>query len=115
MLTVICGLFAGIMGGMGIGGGTVLIPALTLILGVEQKTAQLINLLCFLPTAVSALYEHRKNNRIETGVLKILIISGIIGCAAGAFAAVRADNALLKRCFGAFLVTMGIRELRQKQ
>ena len=114
MLTAVFGFLSGMAGGMGIGGGALLIPALTLALGFEQKTAQLINLVCFLPAAVAALYEHKRNNRIETGILKFLIGFGLLGCVFGALAAVKADNSLLRRCFGAFLVLMGIREVRQK-
>ena len=114
-MLILFGFLSGVIGGMGIGGGTVLIPALTLLLGFEQKTAQLINLLCFMPTAAAALYDHKKNNRLETGMLKYMIVFGIIGCIAGAVIAVKTDNEILKRFFGAFRVIMGIREIRQTE
>ena len=43
-------LISGIIGGMGRGGGTLLIPILTIFLSFEQKSAQAINLLVFIPT-----------------------------------------------------------------
>lgn len=43
---------AGLLGGMGMGGGTILIPALTIFLGVEQHAAQAANLIAFLPMAL---------------------------------------------------------------
>ena len=47
------------LGGMGMGGGTVLIPALTVILGVEQHVAQATNLIAFLPMALFTLKIHK--------------------------------------------------------
>ena len=53
MILILIGLISGIISGMGIGGGTILIPALTIILSMEQNTAQAINLIYFIPTAVT--------------------------------------------------------------
>ena len=99
---------------MGIGGGAILIPFLTLILNMPQKQAQVINLIYFIPTAVTALIGHIKNKRIEKTFLPYMITFGLAGAAVGSFAALRLSNAILKKFFGIFLVFMGIRELRQK-
>lgn len=48
------GLAAGVLAGMGMGGGTLLIPLLTLALGVGQQEAQGVNMLAFLPGAILA-------------------------------------------------------------
>ena len=53
LLPFLCGLGAGILSAWGVGGGTLLLLVMTLFLGVEQTTAQGINLLFFLPTAAS--------------------------------------------------------------
>lgn len=45
---------------MGMGGGTLLIPALTLLMGIPQRQAQGVNMLSFLPAAAVALYIHKK-------------------------------------------------------
>lgn len=50
---------------MGIGGGTILIPIMTIFLGFDQKTAQAVNLIYFIPTAITALTIHIKNKQIE--------------------------------------------------
>ena len=55
------GFLGGVLGGMGMGGGTVLIPLLTVFLNVGQKTAQAINLIAFSPMAAVALFVHFKN------------------------------------------------------
>ena len=54
-LPFLCGLGAGLISAWGVGGGTLLLLVMTLLLDVEQRTAQGINLLFFLPTALSAL------------------------------------------------------------
>ena len=54
------GLAAGVLAGMGMGGGTLLIPLLTLALGVGQQEAQGVNMLAFLPGAILALWVHKR-------------------------------------------------------
>lgn len=108
---VLAGLLSGIISGMGIGGGTILIPALTIIFNIPQKTAQSINLIYFIPTAIIALRTHIKNKRVDMNVTKGIIIFGLIGAIIGSFIALRLDNNILKRLFGIFLLLMGIREL----
>ena len=58
LLPLLCGLGTGILSAWGVGGGTLLLLIMTLFLGVDQRSAQGINLLFFLPTAASALYCH---------------------------------------------------------
>ena len=55
LIPLLCGLGASIISAWGVGGGTLLLLVMTLFLGVDQRTAQGINLLFFLPTAISAL------------------------------------------------------------
>lgn len=54
------GVFGGVLGGMGMGGGTVLIPLLTLFCGVPQHMAQSVNLFTFLPMSLLSLRVHAK-------------------------------------------------------
>ena len=55
LIPLACGLGAGILSAWGVGGGTLLLLVMTLLLGVDQRTAQAVNLVFFLPTAASAL------------------------------------------------------------
>lgn len=110
MLEALLGFIAGTVSGMGMGGGTILIPGLVLIAGIEQKTAQGINLLYFLPSAVSALVLHIKNKQVKTKSIIFLIIGGLIGASIGSILAVRIENDLLKKIFAVFLIVMGIYE-----
>lgn len=70
VLPFLCGLGAAVISAWGVGGGTLLLLVMTLFLGVDQRTAQGINLLFFLPTALSALLCHRKNGCLDTPTLR---------------------------------------------
>lgn len=107
----ITGLLSGIIGGMGIGGGTVLIPVLSLLFDMPQKTVQSINLIYFIPTACVALVTHIKADRVEKRTVRSIIPLGIVGAAAGSLLALGLDNGLLRTMFGWFLLLMGIREV----
>ncbi|QSZ26741.1 sulfite exporter TauE/SafE family protein [Aceticella autotrophica] len=115
MKNIIIGLLSGIISGMGIGGGTLLIPLLTIFQGIEQHVAQGANLLSFVPTAFIALIYHIKNKNIKTDIILYIIISGLIGSFIGSFISVLINSTLLKKMFAAFLLLMGIYELLSKE
>ena len=96
---VVVGVLAGIVSGMGIGGGTILIPALLFLQDMNQQQAQGINLIYFVPTAVIALITHIKNKNIEVKAVKSIVLTGLIGAAIGAFLAVKMDATLLRKFF----------------
>lgn len=109
------GFCAGIISGMGIGGGTILIPALLFFTDLTQQQAQGVNLLYFIPTAIVALFTHRKQGNLSGRVAKPLALLGLAGAAAGAWLAVSLESALLRKCFGGFLFCMGLSELCKKK
>lgn len=111
---ILIGFFSGIISGMGIGGGTILIPALIFLQDIGQKEAQMVNLLYFVPTALIALYFHNKNKNIETKIIKPIILWGLLGAFAGAFLAVQMEADNLRKFFGVFLFCMGVSEFFKK-
>lgn len=111
MVIGIIGFISGIISGMGIGGGAVLIPALTLIGGVNQQTAQGINLVYFLPTAAASLAVHIKNKNAELKTAAVIGLSGLIGAVGGTLTAVRISDGLLRKLFAVFLLVIGIYEI----
>ena len=112
MMAVLIGFFSGIISGMGVGGGMILIPALTVLLGVGQHTAQTINLVYFVPTAIVALFVHIKNKNVVFSALP-MIVTGIPCSLLGAYIAVRLSSSLLSKCFAVFIFICGARELMQ--
>ena len=111
MIIILIGLFAGIISGMGIGGGMILIPALRLFTDVTQKASQCVNLFYFIPTAVSALFIHIKNKNVSFKILLPLLLCGVAFSFLGSFLAVRIGENFLGKLFAAFILIAGIREL----
>ena len=93
LFPALCGLLTGILSSWGVGGGTLLLLCMTLFFGVEQRTAQAINLLYFLPTAGISLFAHCKNGYLDKAVLRAAIPTGTL-CA---LAAVFDDNGRQQR------------------
>ena len=108
ILLVLAGIAAGALGGMGMGGGTILIPVLTIFFDVEQKQAQAINLVAFIPMAIASLIVHVKNKRVETkGILWIIIPATVLSLA-GSMLAQAINGEILKRIFGGFLLLLSV-------
>ena len=113
LLPLAVGFGTGILSAWGVGGGTLLLLIMTLFLGVDQVTAQGINLLYFLPTAGVSLFFHRKNGLLDKNTLKKAIPPGIASAAAAAFLATAVDVEILRKPFGIFLLCNGVMMLRQ--
>lgn len=115
MLLFIIGLCSGIISGMGIGGGTILIPSLIFLAGLNQHAAQGVNLASFIPTAIVAIIIHTKNKHIKFKLALHLTLAGLIGAAAGSMAAAAMPPDMLRKLFGLFFLAMGVYELVRKE
>ena len=114
LLPILCGLSTGILSAWGVGGGTLLLLCMTLFLGVEQREAQAINLLFFLPTAAASLIFHVKGKQVRWRAAVPAILAGLVTAAVGAWVASVLEARLLRKVFGAFLLVVGVLELRKK-
>ncbi|MBR2052617.1 MAG: sulfite exporter TauE/SafE family protein [Clostridia bacterium] len=108
VLYIIFGVLAGVFGGMGLGGGTVLIPLLTIFLSVNQKLAQGYNLLTFLIMAVVAIIIHAKNKLIDLKSIIWIVVFGAVFCVGGALLTTIVDTKILKIIFAIFLILLSI-------
>ena len=111
LLAAAAGLICGVLSGFGIGGGSLLMVWMTAVLSMEQKTAQGVNLLYFLPTAAAALIFHAKNRMVEWRAVIPAAIAGCCTAAIGALLAARLEMALLRKLFGGFLILVGVSEI----
>ena len=105
---VVAGALSGVLGGMGMGGGTVLIPLLSIFYSVGQHSAQGANLVSFIPMSIVALIIHFKNKLIKFKDLTKIILPGVIACFVGCFISKQISGELLKRIFGGFLIVLSI-------
>lgn len=115
MWVALVGFCSGIISGMGIGGGTILIPALLFLTDITQQQAQGVNLIYFIPTAVTALITHQKKGNLDWKTAKPIAVLGLAGAAAGAFLAVSLESEVLRKVFGGFLFLMGLSEIFKKK
>lgn len=104
----LCGIVGGILGGMGMGGGTLLIPLLTLFFQVPQAVAQGVNLLSFLPMSLIALKIHAQDGRLETRGIFYIVLPALFFSGALAFVAGALPSAVLRRGFGFFLIVLSL-------
>ena len=111
MVEIGIGIISGIVSGIGMGGGTILIFLLGVIIGLEHHVAQASNLLFFVPTSFSAIMVNIKNKNIDFKLAKIVIIFGVIGAIIGAKLAVLTNVKDLKKYFGIFLLVIAIHEI----
>ncbi|MCI1931715.1 MAG: TSUP family transporter [Clostridia bacterium] len=110
MIMFLAGLFSGVLGGMGIGGGVLLIPALDFFTELTQQQIQGINLIYFIPSAFVAVIIHKKKGNIQTKKIKPLIIAAVIASIIGAIIALSIQSGTLKKLFAVFLLIMGVYE-----
>ena len=113
MLLTIIGFFAGIIGGMGMGGGTILIPALILFAHIDPKIAQSINLLSSIPMTIFALVIHIKSKNVIFSLVIPIAIFGVLGAICGSFMANYLSSQILKKVFGIFLLIIGCIEMKK--
>ena len=101
--------FAAVMfAGMGMGGGTVLIPILTMFCGVPQHLAQSVNLLSFLPMAAVSLRVHAGNGLLDTKNILWMIVPATLLSALGGILVQGVAAGTLRVGFGAFLCLLSV-------
>ena len=109
-LLILFGFLSGIIGGMGMGGGTLLVPLLS-FLDLVQKTIQAINLVSFVPMCCVALGFHAHNKLIKPKHIWWIVVPAVLAAVGGAFCAGIADNKILRLCFAVFLIAVGVWQL----
>ena len=108
---ILVGIAGGVMGGMGMGGGTLLIPLLTIFCGIEQHVAQAINLVAFVPMSIVAIIIHLKNKLIDFKLVPLVALPAVAVSVPAAILAKKIAAGSLKRYFGIFLIVLGIYQL----
>ena len=76
-IAVIAGIALGFLAGLGIGGGSLLIIWLTVVVGIDPQTARSINLLFFIPSAVIVCIHRHRDGTLK---LRPLLPAMIAGC-----------------------------------
>jgi uncharacterized protein len=107
------GLFTGVAAGLlGVGGGTLMVPFLTLAVGLSQHAAEATSLVVVLPTAIAASVELRRRGVGDLGVSLRFGVVGAVGATGGALLALALPAATLRVVFAIFLALVGLRLVR---
>jgi uncharacterized membrane protein YfcA len=109
---VAVGALTGVVAGiLGVGGGILMVPFLTLAIGIPQHAAEGTSLLVILPTAIAASVAlHRRGiGDLRAGLA--LGSLGAAGAAAGALIALALPGHVLRILFAVFLLIVGARLL----
>ena len=102
------GVLSGVFAGMGMGGGTFLIPLLTILMKVNQQVAQCVNLLVFIPLAIVVLIIYSKQKLLKLKGVFWLVVPATIVSILGSLLAIDIRGKTLKIIFGIFLILVGI-------
>jgi len=113
--TILIATALGFLAGLGVGGGSLLVLWVTLVMNIEPASARLLNLLFFIPSAVIATLFHRKQGRVNFKKILPAIIGGCIAAAVFSVVGKQLDAGLIKKLFGVLLLFTGIRELFYKK
>ena len=99
----------GILTGMGIGGGSLLLLYLTLVLSMDLPTARSISLLFFFPASLLSCFLRRKE--IPWKALMPAVVSGSLSALIFSLLSARLDESLLRIPLGLLFLFLGFREL----
>lgn len=115
IIALLAGLFSGIIASMGMGGGAVLLIYLNLFTEYRNLTAQGINLIFFIPTAIISLIIYIKNKEIKFKKVIPVAAFGIAGSALGLYLTSVISAEILTKFFACFLIIIGIKEFFAKK
>ena len=104
----------GFLSGLGIGGGSLLILWLTIVLEVPQQIARGINLLFFIPSALAACFFRWKQGVLDGKTILPAILAGCLSAVLFSWLGTMLETQWLKKLFGGILIATGLRELLYK-
>ncbi|MBE7001776.1 MAG: sulfite exporter TauE/SafE family protein [Ruminococcaceae bacterium] len=104
----------GFLAGLGVGGGSLLMLWLTMVVGMEYPQARIINLMFFLPSAIIATLFHRKQGSVKIKKILPAVLFGCIAAAAASYIGKQINIDFVKKLFGGLLLFTGARELFYK-
>ena len=108
MMELLFGFVSGVAGGMGLGGGTLLIPLFVLFAQRSPEEARLINLIAFVPAATAAVLINGKNGLMEKKTALGLLPYAVMGAFLGMLIASAVSTEMLRKGFGLLLLLLSV-------
>jgi uncharacterized membrane protein YfcA len=105
LLTVLAGLFVGVASGiLGVGGGILLVPTMTIAFSLPQHLAQGTSLAAIIPTSVVGAVTHDRRGNVLRRAALYMALGGVAGAVVGALIALRLPREVLARAFALMLL-----------
>ena len=108
IISIIAGFFSGLIGSMGFGGGGILIIYLVIFANTPQIVAQGINLIFFIPCAITATIIYLIKKQIKIKAILPVIAGGITGAIFASYFLNLIRSEWLSKAFAVFLIIMGL-------
>ena len=108
LLIVVISIISGIFAGMGMGGGTILVPMLGLFFGIEQIICQSTNIICFVVLAIFCAVIYIKNKMIDFGAFWPIVIPAVIISFVASIFTLKINSGILRILFAIFIIGIGI-------
>jgi uncharacterized membrane protein YfcA len=115
-LYILLGLVAGILSGLiGIGGGIIIVPALVLVFGLSQHSAQGTTLALMVPPiGLLAAWSYYKHGFVEMKIAAFVCLGFFVGGLLGAEFANAISGPLLRKIFGVVLLLVSVKMILGK-
>ena len=111
-ILLLIGLFSGVVSGLlGVGGGIIMVPAMTLLAKVPVKVAVGTSLAVIIPTAMVGTFKHHQQGNVDWRIAAYLGATAIIGGWIGSWLIAYISPETLKRSFGVVIILVGLRLL----
>lgn len=114
MVSFFVGAVLGFLSGLGVGGGSLLLLWMTLVLGAAPETARVMNLMFFLPCAIVATVFRWKQSKPDWHIALPAAAAGLAGALLGNYLSPILPRELLKKAFGVLFLLAGFREVSYK-
>lgn len=102
------GVLVGVVAGLlGVGGGLVMVPALSLLLGYDQHLAQGTSLAVIIPVSISAMSAHTRRGNVVWSLVPPMAVGAVLGALITIGPVFRLEDTALRMLFGVFLVIIG--------
>jgi uncharacterized membrane protein YfcA len=109
LLFLVTGFVAGTFGGLlGLGGATILVPALTLGFGLPVYLAVMVSLVSNFFVSTTAVISYNRQGLIHWRTVYVMTLASIAGVIIGTIIATRSPAGLIKVLFGVFLLVLVI-------
>lgn len=108
LFLILIGFASGIFAGMGMGGGTFLVPLLSVIFHIEQVFCQSTNVLCFLCLAIVCFVIYSVKKLMNFRVVFFVGLPASIVAGLACFFSIKISSHLLEIVFGCFIILVGV-------